>query len=115
MKAFHRYGWVLLLVLARLTLSSTANSNGDFVRQVWSQADYFLAGLVLLAAGSLIAASSDHIYGVVLVCRAVQGMGAIAAAVLALAADLTRDGQRTKVMAAIGMCIGFSFGAVASC
>jgi predicted MFS family arabinose efflux permease len=36
-------------------------------------------------------------------------MGAIAAAVLALAADLTRDEQRTKVMAIIGMCIGFSF------
>ncbi|MGK0408713.1 MAG: MFS family permease [Shewanella psychromarinicola] len=67
-----------------------------------------LGGLVLFAIGSLIAASSDHIYGVVFG-RAVQGMGAIAAAVLALAADLTRDEQRTKVMAVIGMCIGFSF------
>ena len=46
-----------------------------------------LGGLVLFAIGSLIAASSDHIYGVVFG-RAVQGMGAIAAAVLALAADL---------------------------
>ncbi|WP_434927316.1 MFS transporter [Shewanella sp. HL-SH4] len=67
-----------------------------------------MAGLVVFAIGSLIAASSDHIYGVVFG-RAVQGMGAIAAAVLALAADLTRDEQRTKVMAVIGMCIGFSF------
>ena len=67
-----------------------------------------LAGLVVFAIGSIVAAMSDHIYGVVLG-RAIQGMGAIAAAVLALAADLTRDEQRTKVMAIIGMCIGFSF------
>ncbi|MCE9685738.1 MFS transporter [Shewanella sp. AS16] len=67
-----------------------------------------LGGLVLFAIGSLIAANADSIYGVVFG-RAVQGMGAIAAAVLALAADLTRDEQRTKVMAIIGICIGFSF------
>lgn len=67
-----------------------------------------LIGLALFALGSLLAASADSIYGVV-AGRALQGMGAIAAAVLALAADLTRDEQRTKVMAIIGMCIGFSF------
>ena len=67
-----------------------------------------LIGLLMFAIGSLIAASADSIYMVVFG-RAVQGMGAIAAAVLALASDLTRDEQRTKVMAIIGMCIGFSF------
>ena len=67
-----------------------------------------LIGLVMFAFGSLVAANADTIYGVV-AGRAIQGMGAIAAAVLALAADLTRDEQRTKVMAIIGMCIGFSF------
>ncbi|MCG9695593.1 MFS transporter [Shewanella sp. Isolate11] len=67
-----------------------------------------LIGLVLFAIGSVVAAMSDTIYGVV-AGRAMQGMGAIAAAVLALAADLTRDEQRTKVMAIIGMCIGSSF------
>ncbi|MCL1046401.1 MFS transporter [Shewanella electrodiphila] len=67
-----------------------------------------LGGLVIFAIGSIVAGMSDHIYGVVFG-RALQGMGAIAAAVLALAADLTRDEQRTKVMAIIGMCIGFSF------
>ncbi|MFV7759305.1 MFS transporter [Shewanella algae] len=65
-------------------------------------------GLLVFALGSVLAAMSDSIYGVV-AGRALQGMGAIAAAVLALAADLTRDEQRTKVMAIIGMCIGFSF------
>ncbi|WP_028773698.1 MFS transporter [Shewanella waksmanii] len=67
-----------------------------------------MAGLLLFAVGSVVAAMADTIYGVV-AGRAMQGMGAIAAAVLALAADLTRDEQRTKVMAIIGMCIGFSF------
>ncbi|MGI3003213.1 MFS transporter [Shewanella algae] len=67
-----------------------------------------LGGLLVFALGSVLAAMSDSIYGVV-AGRALQGMGAIAAAVLALAADLTRDEQRTKVMAIMGMCIGFSF------
>ncbi|MGL4476243.1 MAG: MFS transporter [Shewanella sp.] len=67
-----------------------------------------IGGLIIFAIGSVIAAMADSIYGVVFG-RAVQGMGAIAAAVLALAADLSRDEQRTKVMAIIGMCIGLSF------
>ena len=51
---------------------------------------------------------SETIYGVVLG-RTIQGMGAIASAVLALAADLSREEQRPKVMAIIGMFIGLSF------
>jgi len=65
-------------------------------------------GLLLLAAGSVIAAMADSIYGVV-AGRALQGAGAIAAALMALAADLTRDEQRTKVMAMLGASIGLSF------
>ncbi len=41
--------------------------------------------------------------------RVLQGMGAISGAVLALASDLTREEQRPKVMAVIGMTIGLSF------
>ncbi|GAA0823193.1 MFS transporter [Colwellia asteriadis] len=67
-----------------------------------------LAGLVVFLLGSVIAAMSDTIYGVV-VGRAIQGMGAIASAILALAADLSREEQRPKVMATIGMFIGLSF------
>lgn len=66
------------------------------------------AGLLLFALGSVVAALSTSIYGVILG-RAIQGSGAIAAAVMALAADLTREEQRTKAMAIIGMSIGFSF------
>lgn len=65
-------------------------------------------GLSLLALGSVVAALADSIYWVV-AGRALQGAGAIAAALMALAADLTRDEQRTKVMAMLGASIGFSF------
>lgn len=66
------------------------------------------AGLLLFALGSVMAALSTSIYGIILG-RAIQGSGAIAAAVMALAADLTREEQRTKAMAIIGMTIGLSF------
>ena len=67
-----------------------------------------LLGLVIFCIGSLVAAYSDSVMGVT-IGRAIQGMGAIASTVLALAADVTRDEQRPKVMATIGMCIGLSF------
>lgn len=65
-------------------------------------------GLGLLVLGSIIAATSESIYGVILG-RALQGAGAISAALMALAADLTRDEQRTKVMAGLGASIGMAF------
>jgi MFS family permease len=65
-------------------------------------------GLLLFAAGSLLAAQADTIYGVILG-RLMQGAGAIASTVMALVADLTRDEQRTKAMAVVGMSIGASF------
>jgi len=68
-----------------------------------------LVGLALFACGSVVAALSQSIEGVILG-RALQGSGAIAAAVMALAADLTREEHRTKVMATIGISIGMSFG-----
>jgi predicted MFS family arabinose efflux permease len=67
-----------------------------------------LFGLLIFMLGSIVAATSTTIYGVILG-RALQGMGAIASAILALAADLTREEQRPKVMATIGMFIGVSF------
>jgi MFS family permease len=65
-------------------------------------------GLTLMAIGSVVAALSDSVYGVILG-RALQGTGAIASTLMALAADLTRDEQRTKVMASLGASIGFAF------
>ena len=65
-------------------------------------------GLVIFAVGSFVAALGIHIY-VVILGRVLQGAGAIAAAVMALAADLTRDEHRTKAMAMIGSTIGATF------
>lgn len=65
-------------------------------------------GLIIFAIGSVIAGLAEDIVTVT-IGRAIQGMGAIASAVLALAADVTREEQRPKVMAVIGMCIGLSF------
>ncbi|MEW5755103.1 MAG: MFS transporter [Pseudomonadota bacterium] len=65
-------------------------------------------GLLIFAAGSVIAAMADSIYGVILG-RAIQGSGAIAAAIMALTSDLTREEHRLKAMAVIGMSIGVSF------
>lgn len=66
------------------------------------------AGMLLFAIGSVIAAMSDSITGV-LIGRVIQGSGAVAAAIIALVADLTREEHRTKAMAMIGMTIGASF------
>ena len=66
------------------------------------------AGLVIFALGSLVAAQADSIYGII-IGRALQGSGAIAAALMALAADLSREEHRTKMMALIGASIGAAF------
>ncbi len=65
-------------------------------------------GLLIFAIGSMIAALSEDIY-ILILGRALQGAGAIAAAIMALASDLTRESQRTKTMAIIGVTIGLAF------
>ncbi|MDR1999977.1 MAG: MFS transporter [Zoogloeaceae bacterium] len=67
-----------------------------------------VAGLLLFAAGSFLAAAADSILWVI-IGRVIQGAGAISAAVTALAADLTREQHRTKAMAMIGSTIGLVF------
>ncbi|MDN6548849.1 MAG: MFS transporter, partial [Enterobacterales bacterium] len=67
-----------------------------------------VGGLLIFALGSAIAAMTDSIWGVILG-RALQGSGAIAAAVMALLSDLTREQNRTKAMAFIGVSFGVTF------
>lgn len=67
-----------------------------------------VGGLLVFALGSVLAAQADTLWGIVLG-RALQGAGAIAATVMALVADLTSEEQRTKAMAIVGMSIGLSF------
>ena len=65
-------------------------------------------GLALLAVGSLICAVAEGPWTMI-AGRVIQGAGAISATVIALAADLTRESQRTKSMAIIGSSIGAAF------
>jgi len=65
-------------------------------------------GLVLFFLGSVLAATSTDIYGVILG-RFLQGSGAIASVLMALLSDLTSEESRTKGMALVGMSIGISF------
>ncbi|MDU4093514.1 MAG: MFS transporter, partial [Pantoea sp.] len=67
-----------------------------------------VGGLLVFVLGSVIAASTTSIWGVILG-RALQGSGAIAAAVMALLSDLTREQNRTKAMAFIGISFGVTF------
>ena len=65
-------------------------------------------GLLLFGSGSFVAALSPTLMGLV-AGRALQGSGAISAAVTALLADQTRDTVRTKAMALVGGSIGLMF------
>lgn len=66
------------------------------------------AGLAVFALGSFVAAATHDIEWII-VGRALQGAGAISAAITALIADATRDEHRTKAMAMVGSSIGLTF------
>lgn len=65
-------------------------------------------GLLIFVGGGVIAANADHVLTLI-AGRALQGAGAVAAAVMALAADLSRERQRTIMMAILGVSIGLAF------
>ncbi|MCU7843827.1 MAG: MFS transporter [Candidatus Thiodiazotropha sp. (ex Monitilora ramsayi)] len=67
-----------------------------------------IGGLLIFAVGSVVAASAETIYGIILG-RALQGSGAIAAVIMALAADLSREQRRLRMMAILGISIGIAF------
>src|SRR5688572_19401456 len=74
----------------------------------WGRKPMIYIGLVIFAAGSFLAAAATDIWTAI-AGRTLQGAGAISSVVVALAADLTREQHRTKVMAMIGAMIGFAF------
>jgi MFS family permease len=67
-----------------------------------------IGGLLVFAIGSVVAALS-HTMWMIVVGRAIQGMGAVAAPTMALAADLIREENRIRTMGIIGLTIGISF------
>lgn len=74
----------------------------------WGRKPVILLGLSVFALGSIVAALADSMWWLV-AGRILQGAGAIAGAIMALATDVSREQQRAKVMAIIGIAIGFSF------
>ncbi|MBF2735705.1 MAG: MFS transporter [Betaproteobacteria bacterium AqS2] len=74
----------------------------------WGRKPVLCAGLLVFAAGGLLAASAAHPAAVV-AGRALQGMGAISAVVLAGISDLTPPAKRAQGMALAGVAIGGAF------
>ena len=79
-----------------------------FLSDRWGRKAVIVMGLLIFIFGSVVAASSETIYGVI-AGRFLQGGGAIASTMMALLSDLTRVEQRTKAMAILGISIGISF------
>src|SRR5512147_2866030 len=74
----------------------------------WGRKPLIYLGLVVFAAGSFLGVAAHDIWTAI-AARVLQGAGAINSVAMALAADLTREQHRTKVMAMIGTMIGFMF------
>jgi MFS family permease len=67
-----------------------------------------VTGLILFVLGAVVAASHDDLVWIT-VGRAIQGAGAVSAAVTAWLADLTREETRTRAMAMVGGSIALTF------
>jgi MFS family permease len=74
----------------------------------WGRKRVLYIGLLIFAAGSFLGIAADDIWTAI-AARTLQGAGAISSVAMALAADLTREQHRTKIMAMIGSMIGLMF------
>ena len=74
----------------------------------WGRKPVLYAGLLIFAAGSFLGCAADDIWTMI-AARVLQGAGALSSVAMALAADLTREQHRTKIMAMIGSMIGLVF------
>jgi MFS family permease len=74
----------------------------------WGRKPAIYTGLAIFAAGSFLGIAAHDIWTAI-AARTLQGAGAINSVAMALAADLTREQHRTKIMAMIGATIGLTF------
>ena len=74
----------------------------------WGRKPAIYTGLLIFAAGSFLGVAAHDIWTAI-AARTLQGAGAVNSVAMALAADLTREQHRTKIMAMIGATIGLMF------
>lgn len=74
----------------------------------WGRKPVIVTGLLIFALGSFLAAATDNIH-LVMLGRALQGAGAISAAVTAFISDSVRERVISKAMALVGASIGLTF------
>src|SRR5437763_15099316 len=74
----------------------------------WGRKGLIYLGLAIFALGSFLGIAAHDIWTAIFA-RVLQGAGAINSVAMALAADLTREQHRTKIMAMIGASIGLMF------
>jgi MFS family permease len=74
----------------------------------WGRKPLIYIGLAIFAAGSFLGVAAHDIW-IAIAARLLQGAGAMSSVAMALAADLTREQHRTKIMAMIGATIGLMF------
>lgn len=101
--------WLVGLALGMYGLTNAAGQIPlGIASDKFGRRPVILIGLTVFAIGAVIAAASDNIVWVI-VGRALQGSGAISAAITAWIADATREEHRTKAMAMVGGSIGLTF------
>ena len=112
--ALRMLGWFLVLPVVGLALGIHGLTQAAMQVPLGLAADrvgrkkIIVIGLIVFALGSVVAALAGSVQ-MLIVGRAIQGAGAVSAAVTALLADLTRDEVRTKGMALVGISIAAMF------
>jgi MFS family permease len=79
-----------------------------YISDKYGRKPVILVGMITYIVGSLMGGLATNIWSMVLA-RFIQGFGAVSSAMIALAADLTREEVRTRAFAHIGASIGIVF------
>ncbi|AEP37205.1 MFS transporter [Taylorella asinigenitalis] len=79
-----------------------------FLSDRYGRKPIIIIGTSLFVIGGAICALADSLH-LVMIGRAIQGAGAVSAAITAWVADATREEVRTRAMAMVGSSIGLSF------